>query len=67
MHTKKVSADTAKTSSNFEKKNSEYESQINFMKSHQILQNLDELIKRYKAKYTRGKFRPLPHHPSQSE
>ena len=44
------SADTAKTSSNFEKKNSEYQSQISFRKSHQSSWNIDELLKRYKAK-----------------
>ena len=38
------------------KTTSEYESQINFRKSHQISWNLDEILKSCKAKYTRGLF-----------
>ena len=35
-------------------KKNQYKSHINFRKSHQISQNLDELLKNYKAKHTRG-------------
>ena len=36
----------------------EYQSQINFRKIHQILWNLNGLLKNYKAKYTSRTFRP---------
>ena len=51
----KKNADTVKTSSNLKKKNPEYKFQISFTKSHQILWNLHELVKRYKTKCILGK------------
>ena len=47
------STDTAKASSNFEKK-SKYNYQVNFRESHQISWNSGGLLKSYDTKYTRG-------------
>ena len=43
------------------KKKSKYIFKIDFRKGHQISWNLDELIKSYKAKFTRGAISPSPH------
>ena len=46
-------------------KNPEYYSRIDFRKSHQTSWCLDDLLKSYKTKYTKGwPFNPHPHPPT---